>query len=113
MAEENKEKIALISKWGAYAYNVMPFGLCNVPTTYQKVVTKTFNKYLNDFMQVFLDDFSVFSKKEDHIGQLQKCLQECYINGINLNSYKCVFSINYGVLLGHIIYIDELLVDPR
>jgi hypothetical protein len=91
MAEENKEMIALISKWEAYAYNVMPFGLCNVPATYQKVVTKTFNKYLNDFMQVFLDDFSAFSKKEDHIGQLQKCLQECYINGINLNSYKCVF----------------------
>lgn len=70
MAKENKEKIAFISEWGAYAYNVMPYGLCNAPTTYQKVVTKTFNKYLNDFMQVFLDDFSVFSKKEDHIRQL-------------------------------------------
>jgi hypothetical protein len=85
MAEENKEKIALISKWGAYAYNVMPFGLCNVPTTYQKVVTKTFNKYLNEFMQIFPDDFSVSGKKEYHLKQLKKCLQECLINGISFN----------------------------
>jgi hypothetical protein len=39
MVEENKEKISFISKQGAYAYNVMPFGLCNAPITFQKVIT--------------------------------------------------------------------------
>jgi hypothetical protein len=63
MAKEDKEKTTFISKWGAYAYNVMPFGLCNVPTTFQKVVTKTFKEYLNKFMQVFLNDFSVYGSK--------------------------------------------------
>jgi hypothetical protein len=70
MAKINKEKIIYISKWSAYAYKVMSFGLCNVLVTFQKVITKAFRKYLNDFMQVFLDDFSVYGNKEDHLQQL-------------------------------------------
>jgi len=53
MVEEDKEKTSFIFEWGTYAYNVTPFGLCNAPTTFQKVVTQTFKEYLNNFMQVF------------------------------------------------------------
>jgi hypothetical protein len=42
MAKENKENTTFISKWDMYAYNVMPFGLCYAPTTFQKMATKTF-----------------------------------------------------------------------
>lgn len=42
MAKEDKEKTTFILEWGAYAYNIMPFGLCNVLVTFQKVVTKFF-----------------------------------------------------------------------
>jgi hypothetical protein len=69
MVEEDKDKMTFISKWGACAYNVMPFGLCNVLATFQKVVTKLF-KSLNKFTQVFLDDFSVYGDKKDHLEQL-------------------------------------------
>lgn len=41
---------------------VMPFGLCNALATFQKVVTKTFNKYLNEFMHVCLDNYLVKEK---------------------------------------------------
>jgi hypothetical protein len=77
MTQEDKEKTTFISEWGAYAYNVMSFGLCNVLATFQKVVTKTFKEYLNKFMQVFLNDFSVYGSKNDHLGQSQKCMEEC------------------------------------
>jgi hypothetical protein len=53
MVEEDKDKMTFISEWGTYAYNVMPFGLCNAPTIFQNVVTKTFKPYLNKFVQVF------------------------------------------------------------
>ncbi len=75
--EEDKKKITFISNWGTYAYSIMPFGLCNVSTTFQKVVTKTFKEYLNKFMQVFLNDFNVYGSKKYHLGQLQKYLEEC------------------------------------
>ncbi len=67
MAEKDKEKTIFILEWGAYAYNVMPFGLCNALTIFQKVVTKTFKPYLDKFMQVFLDYFSVYGDKKDHL----------------------------------------------
>jgi len=77
MVEEDKKKTTFIYEWGAYAYNVMPFGLCNVLATFQKVVTKTFKEYLNKFMQVFMDNFNVCGSKKDHLSQLQKCLEKC------------------------------------
>jgi hypothetical protein len=40
----------------------MPLGLCNALTTFQKVVTKIFSKYLNEFMQVFFDNYLVKEK---------------------------------------------------
>jgi hypothetical protein len=74
MAEEDKEKTLFISEWGAYAYNVMPFGLCNVPATFQKVIAQTFQEYLNYFMQVFLGDFNVYGHKTKHLNHLKKCM---------------------------------------
>jgi hypothetical protein len=85
MIEEDKKKTTFISEWGVYAYNVMPFGLCNALVTFQKVVTKIFKECLNKFTQLFLDNFSVYESKKDHLGQLQKCLEECRQNGISLN----------------------------
>ncbi len=73
MVEEDKVKPTFILEWGAYAYNVLLFGLCNVLATFQ-VITKTFKKFLNDFMKVLLDNFNVFGNKGDHMYQLQKCL---------------------------------------
>jgi hypothetical protein len=64
-------------------------------------------------MQVFLDDFSVYGNKKNHLEQLQKCLKECRLNGISLNPKKRAFCEILGVLLGHIMCHDGLLVDPR
>ncbi len=74
MAKEDKENTKFISLWGTYAYNITPFGLCNVHATFQKVVPKTFKEYLNKFMQVFIYDFNVYGSKKDHLRQLQKML---------------------------------------
>jgi hypothetical protein len=55
-------------------------------------------------MQVFLDNFNVYGSKKDHLGQLQKCLEECRWNGISLNLEKCAFCVNSGN------YLDTLFV---
>jgi hypothetical protein len=52
-------------------------------------------------MQVFLDDFGHYGSKKDHLCQLQKCLEECRWNGINLNLENCAFYVNLNVILGH------------
>ncbi len=76
-------------------------------------MTKAFKEYLNKFMQVNLDNFSAYGSKKDHLGQLQKFLEECKRNGISVTLEKYAFNVNLGVLLGQIFGSDGLLVDPR
>ncbi len=91
---------------------MLKFGLCNVRSTFQKVVIMTFKEYLNKFMQVFLNNFSVHGDKKDHLDQLQKCLEECKRNAISHNPKKCALCVNSNVIFGHIVHSDGLLVDP-
>jgi hypothetical protein len=46
---------------------VMPFGVKNGPPIFQIVVSKTFKKYLDQFMKIFLDCFTVYSDMENHL----------------------------------------------
>lgn len=91
---------------------MLPFGLCNGPSTFQRLMMMLFRKYLNTFMQVFLDDFSVFGERKEHLTQLRLCLERCREGGVSLNPEKCYFFVSSGKLLGHIVSKLGLLVDP-
>jgi hypothetical protein len=45
----------------------MPFGVKHGPPKYQRVVTKTYKKYLDNFMKIFVDDFIVYSDMDSQI----------------------------------------------
>jgi hypothetical protein len=45
----------------------MPFGVKNGPLTFQQAMTKTFRKYVDIFMKIFMDDFIVYSDMETHL----------------------------------------------
>ncbi|KAL3701345.1 hypothetical protein R1sor_019367 [Riccia sorocarpa] len=112
IAPEDSKKIAFITPWGAYAYARMPFGLSNAPATFQRLVIDTFAKYIGDFMKAFLDDFTIYGSADQHLQQLEKALIKCLENQISLNPEKCVFWVQSGVLLGHIICSEGILMDP-
>jgi len=63
----------------------MPFGVKNGPPTYQRVVTKVFHEYINVFMKIFLDDFTILSDLSTHLEKLKKCFLKCKEYGISLN----------------------------
>ena len=64
MAPKDRDKIAFITKWGAFASNDMNFGLKNAPPTFQKWIQEAFRPFLTLFMRVFLDEFSVIWKNK-------------------------------------------------
>ena len=96
-------KTTFTTDWGTYAYTVMPFGLCNAPATFQRVMTQAFQKYLHISMEIFLDDFCTFSSLKEHLDWLGKCLDQCDQFGISLNSEKCTFGVPSRKLLDHIV----------
>lgn len=51
----------------------MPLGLCNAPATFQQCMTAIFHELMEDSMEVFMDDFSVFGDSFDRcLANLEK-----------------------------------------
>ena len=81
----------------------MPFGLCNAPATFQRAMMAIFADYLQKFMAVFVDDFTVYSSRADHLNSLRLMLEKCREKRVCLNPYKSLFGASKGVLLGHVV----------
>ena len=90
----------------------MPFGLKNEPAIFYRVVVKEFKEFLHKFMEAYFDDWSVFSLLQNHIECLRLVLDKCRQCHISLNQKKCILFSLFGVLLGHIVCKQGLLVDP-
>ncbi|GJS06209.1 reverse transcriptase domain-containing protein [Tanacetum coccineum] len=65
IALKDQEKTTFTCPCGTFAYRRMPFGLCNAPATFQRCITTIFHDTVEDFMEVFMDDFSVFGNSFD------------------------------------------------
>ena len=57
-------KTAFISRFGLYEFVVMPMGLCNTPSTFQKVMHHAMGDLLDTFVLIYLDDILVYSPSE-------------------------------------------------
>ncbi|GJW06205.1 reverse transcriptase domain-containing protein [Tanacetum coccineum] len=60
ISPEDQEKTTFTCPYGTFAYRRMLLGLCNAPATFQRCMTTIFHDMVEDFMEVFMDDFSVF-----------------------------------------------------
>ena len=71
MHPPDAEKTSFITPHGLFCYNVMPVGLKNARTTYQRLVTKMFRPLLGKTMEVYIDGMLVKSKeRSDHAKHL-------------------------------------------
>jgi hypothetical protein len=86
MAPEDQDKTTFTCPFGTFAYRRMPFGLCNAPATFQRCTMSIFSDMVEKFIEVFMDDFSVFGSNFDeclyHLKSVLKRCEEC--NGAKL-----------------------------
>ncbi|BBN70423.1 transposable element gene [Prunus dulcis] len=67
IAPEDQEKTTFTCPFGTFAYRRMPFGLCNAPATFQRCMMSIFSDMVERFIEVFMDDFSVFGIVLGHV----------------------------------------------
>jgi hypothetical protein len=96
---KDKYNITFVIDWGAFIWKVVLFG----PPTYKKAITKTLKEYLDNFMKIFLDDFTMYSDMESHLQKLKLCFQMCKEYGSSLNPNKCAFMVFSRMILGFIV----------
>ncbi|KAK8574570.1 hypothetical protein V6N12_062260 [Hibiscus sabdariffa] len=105
-------KTTFTCPYGTYAFWRMPFGLCNAQATFQRCILAIFSNMFEEFLEVFMDDFSMSGETFDPcLGNLAKVLKWCEEADPMLNWEKCHFMVNEGTILGHKISSKGIEVD--
>jgi hypothetical protein len=112
IAAGDREKTTFTCPYGTFAYKRMPFGLCNAPATFQRCMMSIFADMIERFLEVFMDDFSVYGNSfEECLSHLERVLQRCEDTNLVLNWEKCHLMVSEGIVLGHRISEDGIEVD--
>ena len=99
IAPEDQEKTTFTCPFGIFAYRRMPFSLCNAPTTFQRCMVSIFSDYVENIIEVFMDDFSVYGDSFDRcLESLALVLKRCMETNLVLNWEKCHFMVEQGIV---------------
>ncbi|PKI59721.1 hypothetical protein CRG98_019897 [Punica granatum] len=79
IAPEDKEKTTFTYPYGTFAFRRMPFGLCNAPATFQRCMMSIFSDMLENFIEIFMDDFSVFGKSFEYCLTNLSCVLKRFV----------------------------------
>jgi len=90
---------------------MMPFGLKNTPEIFSCVVITAFKDFIHNFLEAYFDYWMVFGLVKRHVASLRLMLDICWRYQIALNLKKCLFYVPFGILLGHVVCRQGLMVD--
>lgn len=90
MGKDSIEKTAFRVPWGLYEFNRLPQGLCNSPSTFQRVMELIFADLNLEQLVIYLDDILVYSATfEEHVKRLGEVFNRLIQNGLKLKGEKC------------------------
>ena len=104
---------AFVTPIGNYHYKAMPFGLKNVGSTYQRIMTRMFEPQLGKSIEVYIDDMVVKSKVvSEHVGDLEDIFEILRKQKLRLNASKCSFGVGLGKFLGYMVTHRGIEINP-
>ena len=113
LALDDQEKTAFVTPIGNYHYKVIPFGLKNAGSTYQRMMTRMFESQLGKNLEMYIDDMVVKSKMvSEHLGDLRAIFEILRKYKLRLNAPKCSFDVRSGKFLGYMVTHRGIEVNP-
>ncbi len=101
--EKDRSKTAFTTSLGLYEYRRMPFGLCNVPATFQLLMQP----------RCYLDDLLVYSSTfHEHLLHLETVFKRLRETGLKIKLEKCHFMQPELRFLGHQVSAQGVSTDP-
>ena len=114
LALDDQEKTTFVTPIGNCHYKVMPFGLKNARSTYQRMMTRMFESQLGKNIEIYIDDMMVKSKMiSEHLGDLQAIFQILRKHKLHLNASKCSFGMGSGKFLGYMVTHRGIEANPN
>lgn len=112
VSEKDQEKTAVTTPFGLFEWTRMPFGLCNAPATFQRLMGVVLGDLTFDVLLVYLDDVIIFSKDfESHCERLELVFNRLRQHGLKLKPSKCFLLRSEVKFLGHQISAEGIKVD--
>ena len=114
MSEDSEELTTFLTRFGAFKYLVMPFGLCNGPASWQHLINDTLFDFLHRFVQAYLDNILIYSKTlKEHHSHVRQVLQRLREAGLQADIDKCEFHVQETKFLGLIVSTEGIRMDPH
>ena len=103
MALESQQYTAFtVGNLRFYKFTRMPFGLCNVPATFQHLMQNTLGELNLMYCMIYLDDVIVFGcMEEEHLEHLCIVFERFWEFNLKLTPSKCSFFQSEIVYLAH------------
>eukprot|EP00253_Pinus_taeda_P026215 PITA_26215 len=112
--EDDIAKTAFRTHYGHYEFVVLPFGLNNAPATFMCLMNNVFDRFLDKFVLIFIDDILIYSRShEEHKEHLRMVLQTLREHQLYAKFSKCDFFKEEIQYLGHVITKEGIAVDPE
>ena len=114
VAPEDQEKTAFRTSSGQlYECRMMPFGLCNAPATFSRLMDHMLTGLKWEICLAYLDDLIVFSRTwEEHLDRLHQVLTRIRETGVKLQPSKCTLARDAVDFLGHTVSSRGIQPNP-
>jgi len=114
MTERAKERSAFVCRQGLFQWKCMPFGLCNAPPTFERLMETVLKGMQWKTCLVYLDDIVIFGKTfeqcAERLTEVLGCLKKA---GLKLKPKKCTLFQRKVHFLGHVVSKEGIHTDPE
>lgn len=111
LTKESRSFTAFITPFGLYEWRVLPFGLRNAPSEFQRVIDFALRNVNN--VVVYIDDIIISANEWCELtSKLSEVLQALRVAGLHLNIKKAQLNCTKAKVLGHLVSLEGIRADP-